>query len=358
MNNSILISIVIPIYNGEKFIGKCLKSVLSQTYQNIEVVLVNDGSMDNSLQLCNGIAQKDSRVKVISQPNGGSAKARRVGIAHATGEYVMFVDVDDFYCRKDAIETVAKYLDEKNVDLLQFSYQKKLHYVRKSMRRVQAALYQNRDEFMTNHYPALLGSYYGGSCLTASMYDKAYRRTLFDGVLSAEQTRYIFIGDDVYLNLHILENVESACFIPDVLYTYQALTGGTKRFNPHYMEDYQVVKDNQLHFIEKYSNQFPWKQDMTYYCHAETVWCVYAQTLEIAKHFGESEAMSMIAKCFEHDWVLRSIAYFETTEIKDTYGPTLQKIRMLVKRDARAYYEEAVKVNSERNWKDSLRKFL
>ena len=356
--NGIKISVVIPIYNGEPFIGKCLKSVLSQTYQNIEVILVNDGSRDNSLQLCNAIAQKDPRVKVISQPNGGSAKARRVGIAHATGEYVMFVDVDDFYCCKDAIETVAGYLAEKDVDVLQFSYQKKLHFVRKAIPCVATAIYQNRDEFMTNHYPMLLGSYYGGSCLTASMYDKAYRRTLFDGVLSAEQTQYIFIGDDVYLNLHILENVRSAYFIPDVFYTYQALTGGTKRFNTHYMEDYQVVKDNQLYFIEKYREQFPWKQDMEYYCHAETVWCFYAQTLEITKHFNESEALRMIETCFDYDWVRRSAAYFETTEIKDTYEPTLQKIRMLLHGDTRAYYEEAVKVNKRRKWKDCLRKFL
>lgn len=358
MNPNILISIIIPIYNGEKFIKKCLKSVLSQTYRNIEVVLVNDGSQDSSLQLCNEIALKDSRVKVISQPNGGSAKARRVGIAHATGEYVMFVDVDDFYCRKDAIETVEKHLAEQNVDLLQFSYQKKLHYVRKSVQQVQMVLHQNRDEFMTNHYPVLLGSYYGGACLTASMYDKAYRRTLFDEVLSAEQTRYIFIGDDVYLNLHILENVRSACFIPNVLYTYQALTGGTKRFNTHYMEDYQVVKDNQLHFIGKYSNQFPWKQDMTYYCHAETAWCVYAQILDIAKHFQEGEALEMIAKCFKYDWVRRSIAYFEDVEIKDTYEPTLQKIRMLLAQDARAYYEKALYINSKHDLKYYLRKIL
>ena len=352
------ISIVIPIYNGEKFIRKCLESVISQTYRNIEVVIVNDGSKDNSLELCNRFATRDSRIKVISQPNGGSAKARRVGIAHATGEYVMFVDVDDFYCRSDAIEIVVGYLVQHDVDVLEFGYQKKLNFVRKSIRHVQTAKYIDRVEFMTDHYPMLLGSYYGGALLTASMYDKVYRKTLFDGILSSDDTKYIFIGDDVYLNLHILESVKSACFVPDVLYTYQALTGGTKRFNPHYMEDYQVVKDNQLYFIDKYKDQFAWKQDMEYYCHAETVWCLYSHVLDIVKHFSEKDAKGMIEKCFEYSWVRRTIAYFESHEVQDTFEPTLQKIHMLMARDAEVYYNEALRVNSRRGVKDLLRKVL
>lgn len=357
MNNR-KISIVIPVYNGEKFVKKCLKSVLFQTYRNIEVVVVNDGSKDHSLEICNSIAREDSRVKVISQTNGGSAKARRVGIANTTGEYVMFVDVDDFFCCKDAIEIVAGYLEQRDVDVLEFGYQKKLRFVRKSIKHVQKEKYMDRAEFMTDHYPMLLGSYYGGSLLTASMYDKAYRRTLFDGILSVEDTKYIFIGDDVYLNLHILENAQSVCFAPEVLYTYQALTGGTKRFNSHYMDDYQVVKDNQMYFIEKYKDQFPWKQNMIYYCHAETAWCVFAHILEIVKHFPEKDAKCLIDSCFDYSWVRESINYFEITEIADTYEPTLEKIDLLLKRDTCAYYTEAIKVNGKRSLMHYLRKVM
>ena len=355
---NIKISVVIPVYNGEKFIKKCLKSVLTQTYKNTEIVIVNDGSKDNSLEICNRIASTDSRVKVISQPNGGSAKARRVGISHATGDYVTFVDVDDFYCRQDAIEIMSGYIEKYHTDVVQYDFERKLHYVKKVNRHVQSVNVADREEFMTNHFPSLLGSYYEGSLLSASLYDKIYKRELFDKALSADNTKHIFMGDDVYLNLHILENAASVCFIPEVLYTYQATVGGTSRFNARYMEDYQVVKDNQLDFISKYKDEFQWKQDMEYYCHAETAWCVYAQSVDIARCFQKEDALDLIFKCFEYDWVRRTITYFESTEIKDTYAPTLQKIQMLLNRNAQEYYAEAVAENKRRRLKNFLRKFL
>ena len=89
------VSIIVPIYNVEKYICECVQSLISQSYKNIEIILVDDSSPDSCGKICDEFAEKDSRITVIHKPNGGAASARNVGIDHATGDYICFVDSDD-----------------------------------------------------------------------------------------------------------------------------------------------------------------------------------------------------------------------------------------------------------------------
>ncbi len=91
-----LISIIIPVYNVENYLDRCLETVVSQTYKNLEIILVNDGSTDSSGKICDKWALKDNRIVVIHKINGGLSDARNVGMDHATGEYIGFVDSDDW----------------------------------------------------------------------------------------------------------------------------------------------------------------------------------------------------------------------------------------------------------------------
>ena len=93
--NQGLVSIIVPVYKAEKYIHQCIDSLLAQTYRNIEVILVDDGSPDHCGKICDEYAAKDSRVKVIHQQNGGVSAARNTGIAHSRGEWIAFVDADD-----------------------------------------------------------------------------------------------------------------------------------------------------------------------------------------------------------------------------------------------------------------------
>lgn len=95
MNKQPKVSIIIPIYNAETTLHTCLLSVINQTYNNLEIILVNDGSTDNSLQICQQFARQDKRIKVITQNNLGPSAARNKGIDHSTGQYIQFVDADD-----------------------------------------------------------------------------------------------------------------------------------------------------------------------------------------------------------------------------------------------------------------------
>ena len=110
MNNK-KVSIVIPVYNAENFIEETIASVLNQTYSNWELLLVDDGSMDSSKQLMEKKSEEDSRIKVFSIPNGGAANARNYGVAHATGDYLAFLDADDLW-QKDKLEKEVNYLQE------------------------------------------------------------------------------------------------------------------------------------------------------------------------------------------------------------------------------------------------------
>ncbi len=96
MANEPLISVIVPVYNVEKYVAKCLDSIINQTHKNLEIIVVDDGSTDNSYSVCCSYAEKDDRVIVLQKPNGGLASARNYGMNHVHGDYVGFVDSDDF----------------------------------------------------------------------------------------------------------------------------------------------------------------------------------------------------------------------------------------------------------------------
>ena len=109
------ISVIIPVFNVEKYLYKCLESVIHQTYKNLEIICVNDGSTDNSLNILEEFAQKDARIKIITQKNGGLSNARNTGIDNATGDYIMFLDSDD-WCDIYTVEKLYANLLLNNTD--------------------------------------------------------------------------------------------------------------------------------------------------------------------------------------------------------------------------------------------------
>lgn len=113
------ISIVVPIYNASKYLDKCVQSILNQSYKNIEVILVNDGSTDNSLEICKQYKLKDNRIKIIDINNGGVSNARNIGIERSTGDFIMFCDSDDYVSNKWCEKLIANY---KNNNLVMCAY--------------------------------------------------------------------------------------------------------------------------------------------------------------------------------------------------------------------------------------------
>lgn len=122
MNDKNLISIIVPIYNVEKYLKRCIDSIINQTYKKLEIILVDDGSKDNSGKICDKYAKKDIRIKVIHKKNEGVSEARNVGLKVSTGEYIGFVDADDFV-EKDMYEKMYKKAKEVDADIVICDYQ-------------------------------------------------------------------------------------------------------------------------------------------------------------------------------------------------------------------------------------------
>lgn len=117
---NLTVTVVIPIYNVELYLHQCVNSVLDQTYQNIEVILADDGSLDNSPAICDEYAQTDNRVVVIHKKNGGLSDARNEGLKKATGDFVIFLDSDDYYKHNDFLERIVEATDDGKKDAVFF----------------------------------------------------------------------------------------------------------------------------------------------------------------------------------------------------------------------------------------------
>ncbi|MCD7884747.1 MAG: glycosyltransferase [Lachnospiraceae bacterium] len=115
------ISVIIPIYNAEKFLSRCLNSIIGQTWSNLEIILINDGSTDLSLSICREFEMMDDRIIVVSKENGGVSSSRNVGIERATGEYISFVDSDD-YLDPNTYELCMGAVNDNNPDIIKFGF--------------------------------------------------------------------------------------------------------------------------------------------------------------------------------------------------------------------------------------------
>lgn len=199
-----LVSIIMPIYNVEKYLDKCIQSVLSQTYKNMEIILVDDGSSDNSPKICDKYASMDERVKVIHKQNGGMSDARNAGLEIALGKYIEFVDSDD-YMAENMVETLYKNICEYNADISLCS-----HYIVREETMVTDASYEKNvytnsqviEEFLLD---TKIRSYVWNKMFKASLFEKikfqkgrVFEDLLVIPMLFAEASKIIFDDTPLY----------------------------------------------------------------------------------------------------------------------------------------------------------------
>lgn len=199
------ISIIIPVYNGERYISACLRSLLEQTYIDWNAILINDGSTDNSLSEMQLFAEKDPRIVVLSQNNQGVAAARDRGIREANGEYIFFLDIDDTLLPDCLEKLVCEF--EENVDMVVSAF----YMVRKSRRvkkHVRKAILE-KVEYLRK----VLSGHYGWELCA-----KMYRRELFDELLSVP--RHIRIGEDAAIFMQLAARARKVKVINEALYNY------------------------------------------------------------------------------------------------------------------------------------------
>lgn len=189
-----LISIVIPIFNAQKYLKECIDSVLSQTYKNIEIILVNDGSTDCSGKICDSYAEKDTRIKVIHNENQGVSVSRNIGIKEAKGLYITFIDADDFVSEQ-YIEILYKLIKNDNAEISMIGndeqYEGKIIKTNRKIRKI-----LNSEEIIK----MMLEEKY----LSAVCWGKMYKKVLFEDQ-SLKFDKDMKIGEDLKLIIPIVE---------------------------------------------------------------------------------------------------------------------------------------------------------
>ena len=257
------IAIIVPVYNTGKYkLSKCIQSILAQTYRHFTLILVDDGSTDDSGTVCDQFAQKDSRIKVIHQANRGSVEARKVGVfadEAQLAKYICFCDSDDTM-PKEALQKLATVAEQESADC-----------VCGNMRRVYRGV--SLPQCFTPHcFSSGESNVYGNeeiiselyiSCFGISNYPvnlvaKLYRTGLITNASKFEPI-VKFMGDDLSVTLRVLPETQRLVIIPDVVYNYR-IGGGTSKFMPDMLDDFLRL----YRFKKEMAQRYPMPQNAEY----------------------------------------------------------------------------------------------
>lgn len=202
-----ILSVIVPVYNVAAYLPECLDSILSQDYETMEIILIDDGSTDGSGEICDAYAASDNRVRVIHQKNGGAAAAKNAGLRKATGEFLTFVDSDD-YLEPNVYGYMVGLLKDTGADVAEFCFRD---------------VYQNRrEDNMFCDCPKLVpGREYLTWFLTrwhcALLWNKVYKRSLFDGIFFEEGHKI----DDEYFTYQGILNAKTVACDSRIVYNYR-----------------------------------------------------------------------------------------------------------------------------------------
>ncbi len=211
-------SIIVPIYKVEIYLKQCVESLINQTYKNIEIILVDDGSPDNCPKLCDEYAKKDSRIKVLHKSNGGLVSARKFGANYATGDYICCVDGDDFIA-SDYIEKFSEVAQQKEPDIICCGY------ILTAEKNKIPHILPNRKGFYTRTnieneiFPSLLQSE-RGNCFLPTLWGKAIKKELYLSYQMKVSDK-ISMGEDAACTIPCFYNAQSVMIIDVCTYYYR-----------------------------------------------------------------------------------------------------------------------------------------
>ena len=266
-----LISIVIPIYNAEKYLEECLNSIKNQTYKNIEVIMVNDGSKDDSETICKRFSEDDARFRYFTKVNGGVSSARNLGLDNVKGDYITFIDADDWIAEKH-LELLINSIKKTNSDIGVSSYKefnnKDTYYIRVYTKQEKNLLNfekMNRDEFLTL-FPKLMST---NVCFNNAV-SKLFRKDLVKNLRFDTSIKY---GEDLDFYFRLYMNVDSISYVNELTYVYRIHGDSTtSNFNQEHAEQelnifkymYEKIQEiglPSIHYFKKLKKLLEWRMD-------------------------------------------------------------------------------------------------
>ena len=253
------ISIIVPVYNVEKWLNKCVDSILGQTHENIELILVDDGSPDRCGEICDEYAKKDARVKVIHQENARQGAARNSGLDIAKGDYIGFVDSDD-YIAPDMYEEMLSKMEEHNADMAVCGYYSITPYQRVASCTNDGVLVMDNHEAMKTYYSTQL--------IHSTVWNKLYKRRLWGDLRFPEKV----LREDEYVFYRALANAEKVVHIGEAKYYYIIREGSSEHggFRLDFLISNETI-DRQYDYIKE---NYPELEDTLWDKRIEARYCL------------------------------------------------------------------------------------
>lgn len=219
------VSIIIPVYNVEKYIGECLDSIVKQTYRNLEIILVDDGSPDNSGSVCDKYADKDERVRVIHKKNAGVSEARNSGLEIATGDYIAFADPDD-WLEKDMIEKMVRALEYTDADASFCRFHTEILSD-------EALKYCSPVEEKTGDSNNAIWHMFETLAYGVMVWNKLFKREIIYGLDNSfiKFDKNLKVGEDEIWLIEVVQNAKKVAYINDELYYWRVREESVYRNN-------------------------------------------------------------------------------------------------------------------------------
>lgn len=244
------VSFIIPVYNVEKYLSECVESILAQTYRDFEILLVDDGSPDNCPVLCDEWAKRDSRIKALHKPNGGLSDARNYGLEHAQGDYVVFVDSDDFWIGEDSLERLVNIVDaHPECDFISFNCS---YYYQDTNTYKKWVAYDDKLAFPTDKDTAMRSLVASGTLPMSACLKVISRKSLSDmGLRFIKGT----IAEDIPWFIDLLDGSKNCMFVNQYIYAYRQNVAGsiTASGNPKSTSDLFTIVKNEVNKMKERS---------------------------------------------------------------------------------------------------------
>lgn len=251
-----LVSVIVPVYKVEQYLDRCIDSIVNQTYQRLEIILVDDGSPDSCGAMCEDWCKKDKRIRVVHKENQGLGYARNTGLDYATGDYVVFIDSDDFISH-DYVEKLLTPMIESSADLVVGGFIRKY----KSGKEISnPVVHEKKVVTQENIISDILLPVLGASeesqndveremCVWRNMYKMDLIKKLMLRFVSERE----YVSEDIFFNMRYFMNIRKACLIPDCIYYYWDNESSlTNTYREDRFEKYCKMLKTQIAILEEF----------------------------------------------------------------------------------------------------------